>query len=107
MALNSTAACYLWLFSGIDVNNTNDLGETAIFSAVIHRNMETVDLLVQYGCDINSVWQQSTPIYLMLYNKNIDSILNVINKGARISQLPGQHNLLLHTYACALYICRQ
>ena len=73
----------------IDVNTTNDLGETAIFSAVIHKNMDTVDVLIEHGCDINSVWQLSTPIYLMLCNKDIEACHKVLTKGALITTLSG------------------
>lgn len=73
----------------VDVNTKNDLGETAIFSAIIHKNMDAVDVLIDYGCDINSEWQLSTPIYLMLCNKDVDSCMKVMNKGALITTLPG------------------
>ena len=84
-----------WYFIhlGIDVDIKNDLGETAIFSAIIHRNMETVDLLVDHGSNINSVWQDSTPIYLTLYNRDLESAIKMLKHGAEITNLQGKETI--------------
>jgi len=76
--------------TGIEVDATNDLGETAIFSAIIHKNIECVDQLVEHGCDINRVWQDSSPLYLLLHGKSYESSKKMIEKGANITQGPGE-----------------
>lgn len=55
--------------------------------------MDTVDLLVQHGCNINSIWQESTPIYLILCNRNIESAIQMLKQGAEITNLEGKYKV--------------
>ena len=76
-------------YAGVDVNTTNDLGETALFSAIIHKNLDCINLLVENGCDIDAVWQKSTALYLTLVNQDLATASHLIAKGAQITKLPG------------------
>lgn len=71
------------------MNAQSDLGETAIFSAIIHMNVRCIRLLVDYRCNINAVWQMSTPLYLLLLNRDVETSKMLIMKGAQISHLQG------------------
>ena len=54
MLSNKNLLILLLVENGIDVNETNKDGETALMIAAINNEIEIVNLLIKYGADINA-----------------------------------------------------
>src|SRR5947199_127155 len=66
-------------------------GESAILTAVYHRQKEIVHLLVARGADVNAAdasgWH---PLHLASANNNLDSMKQLIAQGAEVSAPNGE-----------------
>lgn len=51
-------------------------------------------MLVDHGSNINSVWQDSTPIYLTIYNRDVESTIKMLKHGAEITNLQGKMSII-------------
>jgi ankyrin repeat protein len=65
------------------INRENNYGDTALFIAVVHENIELITLLLNYGANIEHLNKtHHTPIFNAIHCKDPEVLELLINRGA-------------------------
>ncbi|XP_020298631.1 POTE ankyrin domain family member B2-like [Pseudomyrmex gracilis] len=78
------------LYRGANVNTqTREFGTTLLHNAVEYKNMKIVDLLLNYGANINASKKSGvTPLYLAVDKRHVDGVAMLLDRGANINAVP-------------------
>ena len=79
--------------NGADVNQRNDLGETALRLAVLNSHIDTVNTLITNGADVNTILRENMTLlhWAALYD-HIDIVNTLITKGANVNAKDRRQN---------------
>ena len=76
-------AAEMLLKAGADVNAKDEHGCTALHVAVNAKNYAMVQLLIQYGANVNEKSNKKTPLHIAVNKKKIDIVQLLIESGAK------------------------
>lgn len=80
----------------IDINSVNVWNCTALYPAIVSRDLAIVKWLVEHGIDINLTHIcGNSPLYYAIETNNINIVYYLLNKGAIVTEK--------HVYACVGY----
>jgi uncharacterized protein len=71
--------------SGEDVNTLDKSGSSPLFNAIIKKNLEIVELLIEKGADINCVVQNYSPLLLSIEQGQDEISKTLINAKAELN----------------------
>jgi ankyrin repeat protein len=94
---NQTALLESILGRGIDVDQRDVYGQTALFHAVIHKHISGVTLLLEFGADINATdARQVTPLFIAA-EKGLEAAVELLlQRGARVGMTEYARGTSLH-----------
>ena len=94
-------AAKLFLAEGIDINATNEKGQTALMRAVEYQRTEVVTLLLEKGADVNftKAYVNRTAFMEAASSGNPAIMKQLVERGAKINETDKQGYAPLH-YAC-------
>ena len=94
-------AAKLFLAEGIDVNATNERGQTALMRAVEYQHTEVVTLLLERGADVNftKAYVDRSAFMEAANSGNPVIMKQLVERGAKINETDRQGYTPLH-YAC-------
>lgn len=68
---------------GVDINESNDEGETPLFMATRYNYKECVEILINNGASVNAKnVKKETPLFMATFYNHIDCVEMLINNGA-------------------------
>jgi methionyl-tRNA formyltransferase len=87
-----------------EIDRANDRGWSAIIMAAFHHHQEVVQLLLQYGANINSTNANGTTVFMyaktkVMENGNFDFLNWLIEKGADIHKRDSKRGWTVLEYA--------
>ncbi len=73
---------------GVDLNQTNNVGETPVYAASQKGYLDILGRLIAAGADINQAKTDNgaTPLFIACYNKHIEIVKKLIEAGADINK---------------------
>lgn len=83
---NNYSAIKSFLQRGINPNVTNNEGETPIMFAILHKSIQIVELLIQYGADLTIQDKNGMQIFDYLISFKNEEIENLIDNSKKIRQ---------------------
>ena len=74
-----------YLKKGVDPDERDSFGGTALHAAMFQKNMEIVKLLLEHRFDVNAVGLQNgyTPLHDAVWADNLEAVRILLNKGAQ------------------------
>jgi ankyrin repeat protein len=84
---NKVSMAELLIESGEDVNESNDLGETPLYTACEYGNLEMVKLLIEKGADVKKrTISDNTALHISARNGYLDIVKTLVASGAKITK---------------------
>ena len=70
---------------GVDPDDRDSFGGTALHAAMFQKNMEIVTLLIEYKFDVNAVGPKNgyTPLHDAVWSDNLEAIKLLLARGAK------------------------
>jgi ankyrin repeat protein len=80
------------LSRGADVNLKTNAGETALYRAMVHRNVDVIRQLVELGADVNAVTQEGVSVLIQGISEtsDLEIIKLIVKAGADVNHLDSQ-----------------
>jgi predicted nucleic-acid-binding protein len=85
---------------GIDVDNTNQMGHTALHAAAVGEKIDFIEYLIAKGANVNAVdSDETTPIMLAAWKGNLEVVRFLVEKGKADVNLKNKIGLGIVDYA--------
>lgn len=85
---------------GIDVDNANQMGHTALHAAAVAGKIDFIEYLIQHGANVNAVdSDNTTPIMIAAWKGNLETVTFLVEQGKADVNVKNKIGLGLVDYA--------